>query len=437
MKGTNTTAKRRIMAFAVPLLAAVLIACAGLGLLFAIHASQAKAAGLPITVDVEKEQAMAPPALDTLLANDLYNIRSVYAVEDISQQPLAGNTVTAELAAENAVRHLEKVYGAEITGTVFVEHYKYEGMRTGQIDVYANGPSKEEARFLCYLDAATGELQGSTRMTLPSEQRERKEGEDPFAEVDHQLMENLRYDLEFMRRAEDLIHDYYLGDRQLVEMELDGIQWVFSNTDYQVQVDCKVHVEPGESYVVNFGYPGYQVVGFSAYPLGWHSALWGYRDPGEANEYPGLDGSPSPRGSADEEKSPALPYEIMEIIVCDLPDMQVTVFDAQKGMLTIEFENVQVDKLKQLLAAVDGPMELQYTYAEGQRAVLLNLKEIIEGKTVFTEVPIPPIETAPPVALPFSWRVGSEIEQGIPLRIENGKVVPLERIDFSGGSSTP
>ena len=91
--------------------------------------------------------------------------------------------------------------------------------------------------------------------------------------------------------AKALVHDKIAPGGEIMEDSfVDGRQVAYGTPDL-FALDAKIHMRDGASYVVQYLMPSERISSFSIYPLGWHSAMWGYTDPAEEKEYPSLDGS--------------------------------------------------------------------------------------------------------------------------------------------------
>ena len=249
----------------------------------------------PETSEEEESGAAASAKPELEIPTDY----SISLMPDSEQPP--DSAINAEKAAALAVEYLYMITGGVDFNNVLALYGEYEGIVNGLYSLYiGDGPvvvpieDDPQAPFAASsgfvfsggvheltIDAITGELQAYGYLPDSSEYGK---GDD-FDDVDDALMEELRDDPAFEEKARQIISDHFLDGREIVEVMIDGIQWVFDNKTYDIQVDAKVNVDTGTCYTINFSYPGYNVVGFTAFPLGWHSALYGYWNPEEAEMY--------------------------------------------------------------------------------------------------------------------------------------------------------
>lgn len=224
-----------------------------------------------------EQKTQGPAATESMqvTVSETDDAQAAYSVVDVldgnSPSPPEGVLDNMEAAAV-AVGYVEAIFDTQIENCkVFTHYYQYEGMPEAVYVISIDGESEQNCKYACSIDPVTGELQSARRSSTASDGSQGSSEES----ADDTLMEKAYNDPAVHDIVFSLIRDHFIGDRDIVEIMTDGVQWAFGEPDYDVQIDCKVHMSSGACYTVSIAYPGNQIISLDVYPLGWESCLWG------------------------------------------------------------------------------------------------------------------------------------------------------------------
>jgi hypothetical protein len=165
-----------------------------------------------------------------------------------------------------AVTMWTKVFGEAFTEgntDIYVNYRNNEGMFDNQFEFYTGSDKYLEASFTGYMDAVSGRdihIENHTPV---------EKDKSTFSEEDAGTRLFALYDDEKIPEvARNLINEKFANGRTIEAIIVDGIQVGFDTPGVDIVADCKVGLGKGDCYLVQVGYPTYDVRMFEIHPVG-------------------------------------------------------------------------------------------------------------------------------------------------------------------------
>ena len=209
--------------------------------------------------------------------------------------PKPGGCISAVEAAQKAVPLVVTVFPEVESPCAIGAQFSYfdegDGYASQCYELYFGGTDYDTAQYYTGLSTLEGDDGGvlSVRALFPGEPAAVTSARGMRFDWDGNYKD--AYAVRALELARALIQDKIAPGGEIGEDSfIDGIQVAFGFPDL-FALDAKIHMQDGASYTVQYLMPSERISSFLAYPLGWHSAIWGYTDPAEEKAYPSLDGS--------------------------------------------------------------------------------------------------------------------------------------------------
>jgi hypothetical protein len=155
--------------------------------------------------------------------------------------------------------------------------------------VYANHTDDGRYDYYTMVDTQTGEIMrvsmNDGNLAFTDEQRE--------AAIAFDLLNGPGSDVQKVVDActpiaQELVERVFADGRTVTQTQFASI--INDSEVNAVQfVSISIRMDEGACYAVTVAWPQTEVFSVSVYPLGWHSCIYGYYDPAEADEYEPLE----------------------------------------------------------------------------------------------------------------------------------------------------
>lgn len=193
--------------------------------------------------------------------------------------------ISEQTAIQNAAGLIEDVFSV----TVDTENLHVESIYSDWYTVFVDREDDDGYDYSAFVDKQTGEVLHVSKnygnLTITNEQREMAETYNP--------------DGSGATSSEDLINDctpialalverVFADGRTITQTQFGSIG-SDSETSPTQEVAICVRMDEDACYTITVTWPQLDVFSASVYPLGWHSCIYGYQDPAEADEYPPLE----------------------------------------------------------------------------------------------------------------------------------------------------
>jgi hypothetical protein len=213
--------------------------------------------------------------------------------------------IDRQTAMQNASERIEDVFSTSVDA----EQLSVKGGQDDWYTVDVDRADGEGFDYYAYVDQTTGEVLHVSRnfdsLTLTDEQRETAEeyaarnaaGETNYTE----LLDDCT------PVAQAFVERVFANGRTVTQTALS-----FASSDDEIeptqQVGVCVRMDEGACYVVTVDWPQMDIFAASVYPLGWHSCIYGYTDPAEADDYPPLEETSQRRTEATDRSAGEVRY---------------------------------------------------------------------------------------------------------------------------------
>ncbi len=165
-----------------------------------------------------------------------------------------------------AVDAFTKVFGDAFTSgstDIYVQYRSNEGMFDNSFEFYAAGDQYSEASFTGWMDAVSGRNLHIENHT-PAANDKSKVSKESLED----RMLSLYEDEKIPEVARKLINEKFADGRTIDMIIVDGIQGSFSIPGVEMLADCTVGLGKGDCYLVQVGYPTYDIRMFEIHPVG-------------------------------------------------------------------------------------------------------------------------------------------------------------------------
>lgn len=205
------------------------------------------------------------------------------ATEEVDEETTAA--ITEQEAIQSVAALIENVYSI----TVDMDRMQIEDYGENEYTVYVEHEDEAIYEYTACVDKETGELLYLSRndddLTMTDEQREKVIAFDVLTAPESEIQE---LNDACTPIAQALVERVFADGRTVTQTLFASIM-SDSETDATQQVTISVRMSEGTCYAVTVAWPQLEVFSVTAFPLGWHSCIYGYYDSAEADEYPPLE----------------------------------------------------------------------------------------------------------------------------------------------------